>query len=146
MKEMDEKQDKDAVQALLLKRLPGEDQEESTVLKTSHEPGEAEEADLHIRCSVCGHIITHLSESLNVRGTRHHVFANPYGLVFETTCFKLATGCVVTGRPSDEFTWFPGYHWQVALCGSCLNHLGWRFSSNNNTFFCLIIDQLIFPE
>ncbi len=129
----------------LLKSRPDGRQKELPVLETVHAPGEGEEEDLHILCSVCGHIITRPSEAITIRGARHHVFANPYGLVFETACFKRAKGCVVTGRPSDEFTWFPGHQWQIALCGSCLNHLGWWFSSGRNAFFCLIIDQLIFP-
>ena len=130
---------------LLLKIPPDAGQNLSPVMETHNAPSEAEKQDFFIRCSVCGHIITHLSEKFIHQGAHGHVFANPYGLVFETTCFKRAKGCVVSGRPSDEFTWFPGHRWQIALCGSCLNHLGWFFTSNQNAFFCLITDQLRFP-
>ena len=104
---------------------------------------EDESFDQAIRCVVCGHVITHETEQISINGAHRHVFANPYGLVFETICYKRAMGCVVTGQASDEFSWFPGYQWQVALCGGCFNHLGWRFISNTTTFFCLISDQLI---
>lgn len=33
----------------------------------------------------------------------------------------------VTGRPSIEFSWFPGYSWQITLCSACHHHLGWKF-------------------
>ena len=95
-------------------------------------------------CIACGHVITHGAEEVSINGAHRHVFANPYGIVFETVCYKWARGCVVTGLPSDEFTWFPGYRWQIALCGACFNHLGWRFISSTDAFFCLICDQLIF--
>ncbi len=130
---------------LLSKAPPDEHQNLSPVLEIQNAPRQGEEDDLHIRCSVCGNIITHLSEIFVQQGGSRHVFANPYGLVFETICFKRAKGCVVTGRPSNEFTWFPGHRWRIALCGSCLNHLGWLFASGRNSFFCLITDQLIFP-
>lgn len=31
------------------------------------------------------------------------------------------------GAPTLEFSWFPGYTWQLALCGQCNAHLGWKF-------------------
>ena len=129
---------------LLSKAPPDQHQYLFPLREIQDAPGE-EADDLHIRCSVCGNIITHLSEKFIQQGRSRHVFANPYGLVFETMCFKRAKGCVVTGKPSDEFTWFPGHRWQIALCVSCRNHLGWLFTSQQNSFFCLITDQLIFP-
>jgi len=96
-----------------------------------------------VRCRVCRYIITSEPEQISINGAHQHVFANPHGLVFETACYQRAMGCVVTGSPSNEFSWFSGYLWQIALCGGCLNHLGWRFTSGTNIFFCLICDQLV---
>jgi len=100
--------------------------------------------DQVVRCRMCGHLITHGIEAFSINGSHEHVFANPHGLVFETVCYKRAMGCVVTGVPSKEFTWFSGYEWQIALCGGCFSHLGWRFISSTSSFFCLISHHLIF--
>lgn len=37
----------------------------------------------------------------------------------------------MTDVPSTEFSWFPGYAWQIALCKRCQIHIGWRFTSTN---------------
>lgn len=33
----------------------------------------------------------------------------------------------VSGNPSSEFTFFPGYSWRAAKCEQCGAHLGWLF-------------------
>jgi hypothetical protein len=128
---------------LFFKYRPDKPDSTSPVRETREDPEQEEEMAQAVRCRVCGHVITHKAEQISINGAHQHVFANPHGLVFETVCYKRAMGCVVTGPPSDEFTWFSGYLWQIALCGGCLNHLGWRFTSSTNTFFCLISNQLI---
>ena len=32
------------------------------------------------------------------------------------------------GDPSAEHSWFPGYRWTIATCGTCGVHMGWRFT------------------
>lgn len=34
---------------------------------------------------------------------------------------------VSSTEPSEEYTWFPGFHWTFASCFSCGDHLGWVF-------------------
>jgi len=71
-------------------------------------------------------------------------FANPHGIVFEIGCFTAVKGCGYVGPPSDEFSWFAGYDWRVAVCFMCLTHLGWFFSSaGKESFHGLILDRLI---
>ena len=130
---------------LLLKKIPDDNQKHSLIQDTQNVAVKDEKEDQNIRCRLCGHVITRVSERLIVQGRHRHVFANPYGLVFDTACFKRAKGCVVTGTSSDEFTWFPGHRWRIAICGACLNHLGWQFILKGDTFFCLITDNLLFP-
>ena len=30
------------------------------------------------------------------------------------------------------FSWFPGYSWQVIVCSTCYNHIGWEFVAVDN--------------
>ncbi len=100
-----------------------------------------------ILCRQCGFVITHDSSRIAVSGTHHHTFANPHGIVFEIGCFGAAPGCAVMGRPTNEFTWFPPHSWQVAICGSCLSHMGWRFTrADGGLFFGLILDRLAITD
>lgn len=32
------------------------------------------------------------------------------------------------GLPCTQFSWFPGYAWQIAACSQCHGHLGWKFT------------------
>jgi hypothetical protein len=41
------------------------------------------------------------------------------------------------------WTWFPGYSWQVELCGHCDEQLGWIYRSSDADFHGLILDRLI---
>ncbi|MFZ7127308.1 MAG: cereblon family protein [Desulfobacterales bacterium] len=102
--------------------------------------------DPHIRCRQCLAIVSHLEDRLPVDGSHHHTFANPAGLVFTIGCFSNAEGCGTVGAYSREFTWFPGYHWRVAVCRRCLSHLGWHFAGSGGGFWGLILDQLVFPQ
>lgn len=113
--------------------------------------GETEEKepdiDKYILCRQCRRIITAQTERIEMLGAHQHVFANPHGIVYHIGCFRFASGCGYAGRPSDEFSWFKGYSWRVAVCGSCLFHLGWLFNSQDRgSFTGLILDHLIQPD
>ena len=101
----------------------------------------------YIICRQCHQVITSLDERIEMQGAHQHTFANPHGIVYHIGCFKSAAGCGYAGQPSDEFSWFTGYSWRVAVCGSCLLHLGWLFiSPGSETFNGLILDHLILPD
>ena len=93
-------------------------------------------------CCHCASVITFSSEKIEVNGAYAHGFTNPHGLFFEISCFKNAPGCAISHESSSEFTWFPGFCWQIAVCQSCLNHLGWLFSSAKSRFYGLISANL----
>lgn len=94
-------------------------------------------------CRACGRVITRSAERTEAGGSHHHTFPNPHGIVFQIGCFREAWGCALTGPLTDEFTWFKGYQWRIAVCGSCLLHLGWLFASiGGSRFFGLILDRL----
>ena len=98
-----------------------------------------------IVCAACLNLITDPEKKIQVNDAFSHVFANPYGHVFEIGCFSQAKGCQAGSVPSDEFTWFKGYEWQIGVCRSCLGHLGWIFSDQSDRFYGLILEKLIFP-
>lgn len=101
----------------------------------------------YILCRQCGRVITDMSKQIVVNGAHRHTFANPEGIVYEIGCFISAPGCVYTGTPTDEFTWFKGFSWRVALCQICLTHLGWLYiGSAYYRFNGLILERLIFPD
>ena len=102
--------------------------------------------DGHILCRQCRRIITNPAERIEVQNTHQHTFANPNGIVYQIGCFRSAAGCGYAGQATDEFSWFKGYSWRVAVCGSCLFHLGWLFiSPDSESFNGLILDHLIQP-
>jgi hypothetical protein len=104
---------------------------------------EATDRGKFLLCRQCLQMITHRSNRIVVNGAHEHAFANPHGIVFEIGCFKSAVGCGYVGQPTDEFSWFKGFTWQVAVCGSCLMHVGWLFTSSGiDSFIGLILDRL----
>ena len=127
-------------------RVPPENQDSGIPVslledETKEDMREQEE---FIRCRQCRNILASLDDRITVEGAHRHTFANPHGIVFEIGCFKAVKGCGHMGAPSDEFSWFSGYNWRVAVCFRCLTHLGWRFTaSGKESFHGLIIDRLI---
>ena len=80
-----------------------------------------------------------------------HVFSNPYGRLHEIITVRRAQGLLVAGPPTEEFTWFSGYAWEVAYCVVCHAHLGWKFTSAQDsrdppTFFGLLRGEVIEPS
>jgi len=100
------------------------------------------ESEAKITCRECGAEITDKSFATKVNDSHEHSFFNPHGYVFQIRCFSVATGCTLAGKPSNEFSWFAGHTWQVAICRSCMTHLGWRFQSDSISFYGLIRDKI----
>jgi hypothetical protein len=98
-----------------------------------------------IICATCNNHITEPSKQIIMNNSFYHAFANPGGIVFEIGCFSDAKGCIPGSMSSFEFSWFPGYSWEIGVCVNCSTHLGWIFSSTDNHFFGLIFERLIFP-
>jgi hypothetical protein len=105
------------------------------------------ETEPYIVCRQCQHPVTRRQEAIAMEGSHTHTFANPHGVVFEIGCFREANGCRQIGPSTDEFTWFRGYEWRIAICHGCAVHLGWRFTSPGRAaFHALILDRLIIPD
>lgn len=99
--------------------------------------------EIPLRCAACFSSITGEQHRMKVDGSHQHVFANPHGIVFEIGCFEQAPGCRLIGLPSNEFPWFAGHYWQIAVCAKCSQHLGWRFSSAHAAFWGLVLELLV---
>jgi hypothetical protein len=104
---------------------------------------EAKKNKRKLLCKSCLNEITSEEYGIAVQGSHSHTFMNPRGIVFRIACFLNAQGCFVVGKPTLEYTWFPGYTWSHVICSSCLNHLGWHYQSGGSSFFGLILDQLM---
>lgn len=97
-------------------------------------------------CKVCRSVITRHDLAMEVDGKHRHVFFNPHGYVFELGCFASARNVAAAGPRTDEFTWFPGYAWQVVACADCATQLGWRYTGKDGGFYGLITSALIEEE
>lgn len=98
----------------------------------------------YIRCRQCYQVLTSPAERIEVQGSHQHTFANPQGIVYHIGCFRSVSGCGYVGPATDEFTWFRGFSWRIAICSMCLTHLGWLFiAKDNESFNGLILDRLI---
>ncbi len=96
-----------------------------------------------IVCKACGNRITTIESIITVDGSHRHVFTNPEGLTFEIGCFSSAEGCLVSGIPTLQYTWFAGFSWNYAHCSACLVHLGWFYQKIDKSFFGLILDRIV---
>jgi hypothetical protein len=94
-----------------------------------------------IVCKACGALVTHGRSRMEVGGRHVHVFFNPHGLVFEVGCFSRAR-CGLVGARTNDFTWFPGHGWRIAMCNGCGSHLGWHFAGDSSGFYGLVLDSL----
>ena len=91
-------------------------------------------------CRRCQHTIANSTMKFNVEGTHEHLQCNPDGFTFVFGCYKDAPGCQVVGQATNQFTWFNGFQWRLAICQECYHHLGWYFNAKgqNYGFFGLI--------
>lgn len=98
-------------------------------------------------CRVCGARIAPSAAEFHP-SSGPLVFANPQGRLYELIAVRDASGMHVLGSPTTEATWFAGYAWRVAICATCLNHLGWNYSAAASgvtpvSFYGLIRAELI---
>ncbi|EDR22353.1 hypothetical protein EDI_335090 [Entamoeba dispar SAW760] len=76
---------------------------------------------------------------------------NPAGFTFTVTTAIHCSNLRVETQPSNEFSWFEGYAWQIIVCESCGNHIGWKFTTHNDLlkpkiFYGLRSDCYIFSQ
>jgi hypothetical protein len=105
--------------------------------------GEEEESlrEWRLVCASCGHLVTRVSEKMDVRGRHNHDFPY-YGGIVRLGCYRNAPGCVGIQRISNGYSWFRGYSWQIQLCGTCYTQLGWKYMSQDDGFYGLVFKML----
>jgi len=98
--------------------------------------------DFTLRCAVCDHAIADRRQRTERGGAHEHTFVNPSGIVHVIGCFLAAPGAIHVGDTEQAFSWFPGFSWQVAVCGRCRAHVGWIFRCAPEQFHGLILAAL----
>lgn len=95
----------------------------------------------YVFCAACSHVLTHVADRIEVNGSHDHSFTNPHGFTHHFGCYGDALGCAIHGPPVAADSWFPGFHWRLAICGNCQQHLGWLFEREDH-FYGLILDNI----
>lgn len=86
-------------------------------------------------CNSCKIKITSNRFKIKINDFYEHTFPNPNGIVFHIGCFREAQSILRLGNPSTEWSWFPGFSWEVVACANCASHLGWYYESSAKSFF-----------
>lgn len=84
-------------------------------------------------CRNCGETLAQNSDIFSMsREGPQGAYVNPGGYVHETLTLYKVKNVLYTGQPSTEYSWFPGYAWQICQCSYCDSHLGWRFTASSS--------------
>jgi hypothetical protein len=92
-------------------------------------------------CAACGHPVTKVAEKTEIFGRHDHGFAY-YNELVQLGCYLKAEGCIGVERISHGYSWFRGYAWQIQLCKNCYTQLGWKYMSQNDSFYGLVFNTL----
>jgi hypothetical protein len=124
-----------------LDRTAGDSRAPVTSARQDERPGVVGEAP--VLCAACRAVVTDRRNAISVSGAHEHTFVNPAGIIYPVRCYGDAPGCRGAGELTAEFSWFAGYAWRYALCGSCAEHLGWVYRAEaGGAFYGLIADKL----
>ncbi|KAK6927335.1 Lon protease, N-terminal domain [Dillenia turbinata] len=85
-----------------------------------------------IRCRNCQTVIARRSDMLPMSSEGPlGAYVNPHGHVHEVMTLYKANSLALVGRPTKEYSWFPGYAWTVTNCATCESGMGWLFTATN---------------
>jgi hypothetical protein len=120
------------------------DKRPAPTIEAESDPEVRREEEGWLLCVDCGHRIAPLRAATSVTGAHQHELVNPSAIVFVVRCFTHAPGCMPVGERSTQWTWFPGYAWQIELCRGCAGHVGWSFhATGKSAFYGLIRDRVL---
>ena len=108
---------------------------------------EDEHGKFVIVCKQCRFHLTSSDYAIAIDGNHEHVQCNPQGYTFVFKCFSRAPGSIMSGEPTQEFSWFSGYSWRYSHCQGCGSHLGWFFQNQqSDSFSGLVADKILVVE
>lgn len=85
-----------------------------------------------VRCKNCQSVIGKRSDMLVMSSEGPlGAYVNPQGYVHEIITLYEANSLLLSGGPVKEYSWFPGYAWTIADCGTCESQMGWLFTATN---------------
>ena len=116
----------------------------SSVASTATQSAEVV-ARVPVVCASCRAPLTYRDLGRAVDGAHEHTFFNPAGVVYALRCFESAAGARTVGNPDLAFSWFAGWAWQIALCGRCGAHVGWRWEKGGASFVGLVTTAVLEP-
>jgi hypothetical protein len=93
-------------------------------------------------CAWCQHRVASEKDRFRHEGKAEFAFSNPEGIGFVILTFSQTLGCVESGAPTLEHTWFPGHAWSYCQCERCGLHLGWHYSGPHD-FAGLIKERIV---
>lgn len=129
-----------------LKKQSGEQADGTTTKAVGEQDEGLHRKKPNLLCRACSNPITSRDERVELAGAHNHTFANPGGHIFIIGCFRAAGGCISASAETMDFTWFESYAWSMVACRVCMEHLGWRYRSEKDMFYGLILDKLIEQE
>jgi hypothetical protein len=87
----------------------------------------------------CGAKLAEAGHAVEILGRFEHECANPHGYTYRVGCYAAAAQVEIDSNPSSEWSWFPGWRWQVERCAGCGELAGWRFTRGDASFHGLIL-------
>ena len=118
------------------------------ILEEAEEDQPSLKKDSSIVCSKCETTISKSSYIFALESDQTtRVFANPAGALFEVVTITTAQNTKTIHSPTSEFTWFPGFSWQICFCTGCSNQLGWFFKALGtheiiDSFYAFILSEI----
>ena len=98
-------------------------------------------AQTRLLCAACNHPITTVAEKTEIFGRHDHAFPY-YNQMVQLGCFMNAPGSIGVERISHGYSWFRGYAWQIQLCENCNTQLGWKYMSQDDSFYGFVFNTL----
>jgi hypothetical protein len=93
-------------------------------------------------CAWCLNRVANEGDRFRYEGKNEFSFLNPEGICFAIITFSPTLGCLQSGVPMLEHTWFPGHAWSYCRCERCGEHLGWYYTGQHK-FAGLIKNRII---
>eukprot|EP00049_Salpingoeca_infusionum_P019585 m.362536 g.362536 ORF g.362536 m.362536 type:complete len:376 (+) comp20623_c0_seq1:137-1264(+) len=86
-------------------------------------------SDSWLSCSQCGTVLTQRCSTYQVDAELFETHVNPHGFVHQVIAASTCQNVLVASSPTLRDTWFSGYTWEILMCNSCFQHIGWKYQN-----------------